>query len=355
MQRLAGAGDDAERGERLAEPGLVAEDAAAHAAPVAPRLERHAAVQRRDLVRVEVDVDAGHPAQGGDELAPAPARRRERPQRPRPRAVLVLEPALLDGAPPPAQPREQALECVQVAIQVADPRPLRRILHSRMEVERRLLLRAGAGRAAVARRAERAIWPLARRRVAVPLAVPRPPAAARCAVAARVRAPELAASREIQRQDRHGRRAREERIRPVPRAVLQGVRCVPGGARVIWSGCPRFFVCLSSSSSAALGCSRDVPPGRARVFSCSGCPRFFLGSSRFLSGSVLGARVDVPGGARVLSCSGCPRLEVSSAVLSNSVEVLRSAPNGGRELPHLLAPEPDTSLHCNTHAPTSKR
>ena len=82
-----------------------------------------------------------------------------------------------------------------------------------------------------------------------------------------------------------------------------------------------------------------------------------MGSSRFLSGSVLAARVDVPGGACVLSCSGCPHFELSSArsVLSNSVEVLRSAPNGGRELPHLLAPEPDTSLHCNTHAPTSKR
>ena len=125
------------------------------------------------------------------------------------------------------------------------------------------------------------------------------------------------------------------------------------GMVVLCSGCPRFFVFLSSSSSAVLGCSRDVPPGGARVLSCSGCPRFFLSSSRFLSSSVLRARVELPGAARVLSCSGCPRfLEVSArSALSNSVEVLRSAPNGGRELPHLLAPEPDTSLHCNTHAP----
>ena len=104
----------------------------------------------------------------------------------------------------------------------------------------------------------------------------------------------------------------------MPHPVLRAARWVPGGARVIWSGCPRFFVFLSSS-------------------------RFLLSSPRFLSSSVSGARFDVPGGAPrvvpVLSCSGCPRFfEVPSArsVLSNSVQLL--------ELPHLLAPEPD-ALH----------
>ena len=61
----------------------------------------------------------------------------------------------------------------------------------------------------------------------------------------------------------------------------------------------------------------------------------------------------MPGGARVI-CLGCPRFFVflsscgflsARSVLGNSVELLRSAPNNGnRELPHLLASEPN-ALH----------